>query len=170
MHQSMSSPGGPLDSAVAPPRGPATLPLTTGQRVRPAVTARTLARARTGDARAIRYLWARYEPDIDRYVQSMIRDERDGERVRRELRLRLPRVIHTYEPREAPFPSWLLRVTREVAVEHLRRERSSCREAADTPLPMADVVVLRPAEPGSYGGGDAETRRSTASGRGRARS
>jgi RNA polymerase sigma factor (sigma-70 family) len=96
--------------------------------------AQAVASARSGDREAIRVLHARYEDNIYGYVLSMTRDQHGAEDVTRHVFLKLTSVIHEYDPRQAPFTSWLLRVARDVALDHLRQPRSVPCE----PLQQAD--------------------------------
>lgn len=85
--------------------------------------ARAVARAKAGDMGAIRFLYVSYKDNIYGYVLSIIRDPHEAEDVTQHVFLKLMSVIHKYEPREVPFTSWLLRVARNVAVDHLRSRR-----------------------------------------------
>ena len=58
-----------------------------------------------------------------------MRDPHDAEDVTQHVFLKLMMVITKYQPREVPFTSWLLRVARNVALDHLRQRRVvSCEE------------------------------------------
>lgn len=80
-------------------------------------------RAQEGDHAAIRYLYLRFKDNVYGYVLSLVRDADDAEDVTQHVFLKLIGVIHKYEPREVPFASWLLRVARNVALDHLRQRR-----------------------------------------------
>lgn len=103
-----------------------------------AAIARAVIRAKSGDQEAIRFLYVRYKDNIYGYVLSMIRDHHEAEDVTQQVFLKLMGVIHKYEPRQVPFTSWLLRVARNVAVDHLRRQRSVPCEEVYEPLRQAD--------------------------------
>jgi RNA polymerase sigma-70 factor (ECF subfamily) len=92
--------------------------------------ARAVARAQSGDMEAIRFLYVRYKDNIYGYVLSILRDQHEAEDVTQHVFLKLMSVIHKYQPREVPFTSWILRVARNVAVDHLRQRR---------PLPVEEV-------------------------------
>lgn len=100
--------------------------------------AQAVARAKSGDQEAIRFLYIRYKDNIYGYVLSMIRDQHEAEDVTQQVFLKLIGAIHKYEPRQVPFTSWLLRVARNVAVDHLRRQRSVPCEEVYEPLQEAD--------------------------------
>ncbi len=79
---------------------------------------------------AIRFLYIRYKDNVYGYVLSILRDQHEAEDVTQHVFLKLMSVIHKYQPREVPFTSWMLRVARNVAVDHLRQRR---------PLPVEEV-------------------------------
>jgi RNA polymerase sigma-70 factor, ECF subfamily len=85
--------------------------------------ARAIARAQAGDMAAVRFLYIRYKDNIYGYVLSFVRDQHEAEDVTQHVFLKLMSVIHKYQPREVPFTSWLLRVARNAALDHLRRRR-----------------------------------------------
>jgi RNA polymerase sigma-70 factor (ECF subfamily) len=94
---------------------------------------RAVARARSGDNEAIRFLYLRYKDNIYGYVLSFVRDPHEAEDVTQQVFLKLMSVIHKYEPRDVPFASWLLRVARNVALDHLRQRRVlPCEEVYET--------------------------------------
>jgi RNA polymerase sigma-70 factor (ECF subfamily) len=89
-------------------------------------------RAQAGDADAIRVLYLRYKDNVYGYLLSFVRDQHEAEDITQHVFLKLISVIHKYRPREVPFTSWLLRVARNVALDHLRRRRSVlCEEVYD---------------------------------------
>ena len=100
--------------------------------------AQAVERAKSGDQEAIRFLYIRYKDNIYGYVLSMIHDQYEAEDVTQHVFLKLMSVIHKYEPRQVPFTSWLLRVARNVAVDHLRRQRAIPCEEVYEPLEQAD--------------------------------
>lgn len=98
-----------------------------------------VARAQAGDREAIRFLYLRYKDNVYGYVLSMVRDRHEAEDVTQHVFLKLMSVIHKYEPRQVPFTSWLLRVARNVAVDHLRRQRAvPCEEVYEPHHDEAD--------------------------------
>jgi RNA polymerase sigma-70 factor (ECF subfamily) len=89
-------------------------------------------RAQAGDADAIRVLYIRYKDNVYGYVLSFVRDQHEAEDITQQVFLKLMSVLHKYRAREVPFTSWLLRVARNVALDHLRRRRSLlCEEVYD---------------------------------------
>jgi RNA polymerase sigma-70 factor, ECF subfamily len=122
--------------------------------------------AKSGDMEAIRFLYVRYKDNIYGYVLSIVREEHEAEDCTQQVFMKLISAIHKYEPRTVPFTAWILRVARNVAIDHLRQRRvipcedvfeptrqtdetsRECRwglEVALEALPeeQRDVVVLR---------------------------
>ncbi len=85
--------------------------------------ARAVQRAQSGDMAAVRFLYIRYKDNVYGYVLSFVRDQHEAEDVTQQVFLKLMSVIHKYQPREVPFTSWLLRVARNAALDHLRQRR-----------------------------------------------
>jgi RNA polymerase sigma-70 factor (ECF subfamily) len=90
---------------------------------RDASLATAIADAKAGDWNALQYLYARYADDVYRYVLSMVRDVHEAEDVTHTVFMKLMGAIAKYEPRDVPFKAWIIRVARNAAVDHLRRQR-----------------------------------------------
>lgn len=88
-----------------------------------AVVLRAVALAQRGDRDAVRYLYVRYADNIYGYVLSIVRDEHDAEDVTQHVFAKLLTAIDRYEQRSVPFSAWILRVARNVALDHLRERR-----------------------------------------------
>jgi RNA polymerase sigma-70 factor, ECF subfamily len=86
--------------------------------------AAAVARARDGDVDALRLLFLLYADNVFGYVVSIVHDEHDAEDLTSEVFARLPRALGLYKPGATPFAAWLLRVARNAALDHLRRERT----------------------------------------------
>ena len=84
---------------------------------------RTVKLAQAGDRDALAFLYVRYADDIYGYVRSIVHDHHEAEDVTQQVFAKLIGVIGSYQEREVPFFAWLLRVARNVAVDHLRRCR-----------------------------------------------
>jgi len=82
-----------------------------------------IRRAQLGDREAVGFLYTRYADNIYGYVRSIVHDSHEAEDVTQQVFAKLIRVIGKYEEREVPFFAWILRVARNVAVDHLRRQR-----------------------------------------------
>lgn len=101
--------------------------------------AKAVARAQAGDMEAIHFLYLRYKNNVYGYVLSMLRDQHEAEDVTQHVFLKLITVIHKYEARGVPFTSWILRVARNVAVDHLRQRRVvPCEEVFEPSHPADD--------------------------------
>jgi RNA polymerase sigma-70 factor, ECF subfamily len=100
--------------------------------------ARAVVRAQAGDMEAIRFLYLRYKNNVYGYVLSILRDQHEAEDVTQHVFMKLINVIPKYEPRQVPFTSWILRVARNVAVDHLRQRRPVPCEEVFEPTRAAD--------------------------------
>lgn len=82
-----------------------------------------VARAAEGDRDALRYLYIRYADNVYGYVRSILRDDHEAEDVTQQVFGKLITVISRYEDRGLPFSAWILRVARNMAVDHLRSSK-----------------------------------------------
>jgi RNA polymerase sigma-70 factor (ECF subfamily) len=89
-----------------------------------------IARAKTGDPDAIRFLYLRYADNVYGYVCSIVRDEHEAEDVTQLVFAKLLTALPKYEPRLVPFSAWILRVAHNAAIDHVRARRS---------IPVAEV-------------------------------
>jgi RNA polymerase sigma-70 factor, ECF subfamily len=88
-----------------------------------------VAAAKIGDRDAVRYLYVRFADNIYSYVCSIVRDEHDAEDITQQLFAKLDSILPKYEERGAPFLAWILRVARNLALDHLRQRRAvPCEE------------------------------------------
>jgi RNA polymerase sigma-70 factor, ECF subfamily len=91
--------------------------------------ARAIAGAKQGDMSALHFLYVRFADDVCGYVRSIVRDSHDAEDITQNVFAKLMTAIHKYEPRDVPFAAWILRVARNVALDHLRARRQiPCEE------------------------------------------
>jgi RNA polymerase sigma-70 factor (ECF subfamily) len=81
-------------------------------------------RAQGGDREALGFLYTRYADNVYGYVRSIVHDPHEAEDVTQQVFTKLVRVIGKYEERDVPFFAWILRVARNVAVDHIRRQRT----------------------------------------------
>lgn len=129
------------------------------------LVARAVTRAKQGDSEALRFLYIRYADNVYGYVASLLHDDHEAEDVTQHVFAKLMTVLPRYEPREVPFSAWILRVARNVAVDHMRQrgaipcdevrenepdeETGSLRTASLTealatlPAEQREVLVLR---------------------------
>jgi RNA polymerase sigma-70 factor, ECF subfamily len=131
------------------------------------IVARAVARAKAGEPDAIRYLYVRFASNVYGYARSIVRDDHEAEDITQQVFAKLMTAIHKYQQREVPFSAWILRMTHNLAIDHLRRMRmvpceevhavddpdgseanryraASLRDAlADLPAEQRQVLVLR---------------------------
>jgi RNA polymerase sigma-70 factor, ECF subfamily len=88
-----------------------------------ALVQNAVARAKGGDMAAFDFLYVRFADDVRRYVQSIVRDSHAAEDITQNVFVKLISAIHKYEPRDVPFAAWVLRVARNVALDHVRARR-----------------------------------------------
>jgi RNA polymerase sigma-70 factor (ECF subfamily) len=132
----------------------------------PELTSEAAARAKAGDMSALDFLYVRFADDVCGYVDSIVRDHHAAEDITQNVFAKLMTAIQKYEPRDVPFAAWILRVSRNAALDYLRArrqipveevrkddegdeqigfERSSCLRDALWRLPeeQREVLVLR---------------------------
>jgi RNA polymerase sigma-70 factor (ECF subfamily) len=108
------------------------------------VVAQAVARAKAGDQEAVRFLYMRYADNVFGYVRSIVRDHHEAEDVTQHVFAKLMTALPKYEARDVPFAAWILRVARNVALDHMRQRRAILREALEVlPDEQREVVVLR---------------------------
>jgi RNA polymerase sigma-70 factor, ECF subfamily len=101
------------------------------------LVSRAVCRAQAGDREALGFLYARYADDIYGYVQTIVHDHYVAEDITQHVFAKMMHAIGKYQERDVPFFAWLLRVARNVALDHLRQQR------------LVPVEDLRVADPGS---------------------
>jgi RNA polymerase sigma-70 factor, ECF subfamily len=87
-----------------------------------------IARAKEGDRDAVRLLYIRYSDNVYGYVRSIVRDDMEAEDLTQQVFMKLITVIGKYADCGVPFSGWLLRLSRNVALDHLRRRRPTPTE------------------------------------------
>lgn len=87
-----------------------------------------VARAKSGDREALRFLYLSYSDNVFGYVSSIVRDTGDAEDLTQHVFMKLITVIGRYEDVGVPFSGWLLRLARNAAFDHLRRRRTTPKE------------------------------------------
>ncbi len=92
-----------------------------------------IARAKEGDRDAVRVLYSRYSDNVYGYVRSIVKDDREAEDLTQQVFMKLMLVIGKYNDCGVPFSGWLLRLARNVALDHLRVRR---------PIPSEGLVEL----------------------------
>jgi RNA polymerase sigma-70 factor, ECF subfamily len=89
----------------------------------PALVTDAVTRAKDGDMSAVHFLYVRFADDVCGYVNSIVRDQHEAEDITQNVFAKLITAIKKYEPREVPFAAWILRVSRNAALDNLRARR-----------------------------------------------
>ena len=98
-----------------------------------------VARAKQGDEEAIRFLYERFSARVYAHARGIVRNPHDAEDITQLVFTRMLTALRSYEQRSAPFSAWLLRITHNAAIDHLRRT---------APVMLDDnLVACPPAEP-----------------------
>ena len=92
-----------------------------------------IARAKQGHSDALHFLYARYADDVLACVRSIVRDHHEAEDITHNVFGKLAKALASYEPRQVPFAAWILRVSRNAALDHLRTRRA---------IPSEDVLAI----------------------------
>ena len=98
-----------------------------------AETRLAVARAKEGDRDALQFLYVRYSNNIYGYVRSIVRDDHEAEDVTQHVFAKLMTTLVKYDERGVPFFAWLLRLARNVAIDHLRANRLTPTEEVIDP-------------------------------------
>ena len=106
-----------------------------------ACIASVVARARTGDPDAMRWLYARFAGVVRRYSASVLRDFDAAEDVTQTTFVRVLTNVEMYEPRGASFEAWLLAIARNAALDELRRRRPAVAMPDDLAAPARGSVT-----------------------------
>ncbi len=85
---------------------------------------RAVARAQEGDRDALHFLYLRYSDNVYGYVLSIVRDDYEAEDVTQHVFAKLMTVLVRYDQRKVPFLGWLLRLSHNAAIDHLRTRRA----------------------------------------------
>jgi RNA polymerase sigma-70 factor (ECF subfamily) len=113
------------------------------------------AHGRDGDQDALRLLYLRYADNVYGYVCSLVHDEHEAEDVTQQLFASLRNRLGRYEPRAAPFSSWILRVAHNAAIDHVRARRpllceevrgsdEACEESHQQSLDLREALDTLP--------------------------
>jgi RNA polymerase sigma-70 factor, ECF subfamily len=89
-----------------------------------------VAAAKAGDMSGLHFLYVRFADDVCAYVRSIVRDPHAAEDITQIVFAKLMKAIHKYERRSVPFAAWIIRVARNVALDHIRASRQ---------IPLAEV-------------------------------
>ncbi len=84
-----------------------------------------VAAAKAGDMEALQFLYTRYADDVLGFVTSLVHDHHDAEDITQSVFAKLMSSILKYEQRDVPFRAWILRVSRNAALDHMRLRRAT---------------------------------------------
>ena len=102
---------------------------TVDSEVQTGLVSRAVRAARDGDRDALRYLYVRFADNIYGYICSIVRDEHEAEDITQQVFAKLTAILPNYQERDVPFSAWILRVARNLALDHLRQRRAiPCEE------------------------------------------
>lgn len=103
--------------------------------------ARAVIAAKRGDMDAVRFLYVQFKDNVYGFVLSIVREPNEAEDVTQQVFMKLISSIGKYEPRSVPFTAWILRVARNVAIDHIRSRRSVvCEEVPELSSEGEDVT------------------------------
>lgn len=106
----------------------------------PEAVTRAVLAAKAGDMEAVRFLYLRYKDNVYGFVLSIVREPHEAEDITQQVFMKLISSIQKYEPRAVPFTAWILRVARNVAIDHFRRCRTiTCEEMPELSCEAEDV-------------------------------
>ena len=105
-----------------------------------------VARAQEGDTDALHFLYVRFADDVCGYVNDMVRNLDESRDITENVFGQLRTAIQKYEPRELPCAAWILRVSRNAALDYLdAREDAQLRQVLlslqGRRLPLARQVL-----------------------------
>jgi RNA polymerase sigma-70 factor, ECF subfamily len=85
-------------------------------------------RAKAGDREALGFLYSVYADSIYGYVRSIVHDHHEAEDLTQHVFAKLMSSIVKYEDVGVPFFAWLLRLARNVTIDHVRARRATPTE------------------------------------------
>jgi RNA polymerase sigma-70 factor (ECF subfamily) len=103
---------------------------------------RLVGNAKAGDREAMRQLYVRFAPQVHAYAQRVVSNRDDADDVTQQTFAKLLTELWRYEPGDAPFRAWMLRVSHNVAIDHLRRTRAVPLDAVADDIERVDDAAL----------------------------
>ncbi|UJF32421.1 RNA polymerase sigma factor [Paenibacillus hexagrammi] len=76
------------------------------------------------DADALRYLYERYERPVYAFAYRIVHDPMMAEEVAQELFLRIWHAAERYDAENGKLTSWMFTLTRNIAIDQLRKKQS----------------------------------------------
>jgi RNA polymerase sigma-70 factor, ECF subfamily len=84
---------------------------------------KAVAHARRGDRSALDFLYVRFADEVLDYVRSLTREPDMADEITQVVFAELATAIESDEPRDVPVATWILRLARDVALDHLSAGR-----------------------------------------------
>jgi RNA polymerase sigma-70 factor, ECF subfamily len=106
------------------------------------IVRRLVGDAKAGDRDAMRRLYLRFAPHVHAYVERIVSNRDDADDVTQQIFAKLLTELWRYEPGDAPFGAWMLRVSRNVAIDHVRRIRAMPLDAVPNGIEHVDDASL----------------------------
>jgi RNA polymerase sigma-70 factor (ECF subfamily) len=103
---------------------------------------RLVGNAKAGDREAMRQLYVRFAPQVHAYAERVVSNRDDADDVTQQTFAKLLTELWRYEPGDAPFRAWMLRVSHNVAIDHLRRTRAVPLDAVADDIERVDDAAL----------------------------
>ena len=91
-----------------------------------------VAYAKEGDMSALHFLYVRFADEVCTCAQTIVRDPHAAENITHVVFAKLMKGILEYEHGDAPFAAWLIRVSRNVALDHVGASREMPLEEVRT--------------------------------------
>lgn len=125
--------------------------------ITPSETEQLVARAKIGDQKAFAALYREYVQIVHRYVASRVHDRQKAEDLVAEVFVRALRNISKFEFRGVEFSAWLVRIARNLVVDHAKARQttmevphditpeSSSEDHSDLTIAALDARIIRSA-------------------------
>ena len=113
---------------------------------RPDLVTLAVARAKEGDENAVLFLYVRFADDVCAHVNSIVRNLDDSRDITHSVFGKLMTTIQAYEPVEVPFAAWILRISRNAALDHVIA-RDDAHLQYVSALPSETAPGRSPADP-----------------------
>jgi RNA polymerase sigma-70 factor (ECF subfamily) len=101
-------------------------------------------RAKAGDREALKFLYVTYSPNVYGYVRSIVHDDHEAEDVTQQAFAKLMTCFAKYDERDVPFVAWLLRLARNLSLDHVRARRIPSADSLHGQHVVSDPELDRP--------------------------
>jgi len=111
------------------------------------ITASVIKCAQSGDKTALTELYEHYKSDVYLYLYYRVGQPQLAEDLTTEVFIRMIEHLPRYKPRGAPFQAWLMRISRNLAIDAMRkmnvRDHAELDETMPTDREGPEIVVDR---------------------------